>query len=125
MASVTLDRLWIHDADDLSSYVRFFTAPDRGDDRTQAGEVRQYAAGRQRLITRTGRRKELPVTLRQVTDDDLETLEDWLGSLVMVRDHRGRLMFASYFSLGVTDMRDRSGFDVAVTFIEVTHSIEV
>lgn len=124
MAEVTLDRLWLHDADAPETYLRFFTT-DRGDTRAVDGEIRTYANGRRRLVTRAGSARTLPVTLRQVSDADLDVLEEWRGRLVMVRDHRGRLFFGTYFSIDVTDYKDRSGYDVAVEVADVTHSIEV
>lgn len=124
MAAVTLDRLWIHDGDDLSTYLRFYTT-DRDDRRSVPGEVRRYASGRLRTVVRTGTSQTLPVTLRLVTDPELAVLESWLGRVVLVRDHRGRFMFASYFDMAVDDYEDRSGYDVKVTFGQVTRSVEV
>lgn len=122
MASVTLDRLWLHQADDLDTYLRFFTS-DRGDERAVPGEVRVYAQGRRRIITRTGSAQTLTATLRQVTSAELDTLEDWRGDLLMLRDHRGRLVFGTFFDMAVTDYTDRSGYDVAITFQQVTTTL--
>lgn len=124
MASVTLDRVWLHRAGELGTYLRFFST-DRTDQRNTSGDVRMYSGGRLRSVTRTGSRQQLGLTLRQVSDDALVTLEDWRGALLLLRDHRGRLLWGSYFALDVTDYQDRSGYDVSLTFLQVTHSAEV
>lgn len=123
MPAVTLDRLWLHKADDLDTYLRFFTGPGRDDTRGTAGEVRVYAQGRRRIITRTGSAQALTATLRQVTSAELTTLEGWRGDLLMLRDHRGRLLFGTFFDMAVTDYADRSGFDVALTFQQATTTL--
>lgn len=123
MPAIVLSQLWLHKADDLDTYLRFFTAAGRGDERAVPGEVRTYAQGRRRIITRTGSAQVLTATLRQVTDADLVTLEDWRGGLLMLRDHLGRLVWGSYFELAVTDYADRSGYDVALTFQQVTTTL--
>lgn len=122
MPSITLDRLWLHQADDLDTYLRFFST-GRGDERAVVGEVRVYAQGRRRIITRTGSAQVLTATLRQVTDADLSTLEDWRGVLLMLRDHLGRLVWGTFFDMAVTDYADRSGYDVALTFQQVTTTL--
>lgn len=124
MAVVALEQLWVHDAEDPSDYLRFYTS-DRSDSSEIPGEVRRYAAGRLRTITRVGEAQNIGATLRLVSDTDLEQLKTWLGALLLVRDHRGRLMFGTYFKLAVVDYEDRSGYDVTVTFQQVTRSIEV
>jgi hypothetical protein len=121
--SVTLDRVFLHDSDDLSSYVAFFSS-DRADIRERDAEVRTYAGGRRRVITRVARRQELPVTLRLVDDASLDVLDGWLGHVLMLRDHLGRLVFGTYKALSVVDHKDGS-HDVSFSFEDVTVSIEV
>lgn len=123
MAGITLDRLYLHRADDLATYLAFYTS-GRGDQRSLDGEVRAYANGRNRIITRAGTARSLPVTVRQATDADLDTLEEWRGELLMLRDHRGRLVYGTYFTLAVADYKDRSGYDVSLEFVESTHDFE-
>lgn len=124
MATVTLDRLWLHTASDLSTYRRFFTS-GRSDDRSITGDVRTYANGRLRIVSRVGAKQQLGVTLEQVTDADLVTLESWRGVLLYLRDHRGRTLFGTYFSMKVDDYLDRSGYAVSVTFQQVTSTVAV
>jgi len=124
MASVTLDRLWLHDSANFGTYFRFYTT-GRSDERSVVGDVRRYASGRLRTVVRTGQANTFPVTLVQVTDVEFAQLEAWLGKVLMVRDHRGRLFFGSYFSLEVDDYPDRSGYDVSVTLAQVTDTYSV
>lgn len=124
MASIALDRVWLHQAADLSTYLKFFTTAS-GDERSMAGDVRRMSNGRLRLVTSVGLNRTHPTTLRMVSDDDLATLEDWIGDLLLFRDHRGRLMFCTYFTFSVTDYKDRSGYDVTLSLSEVSSSIEV
>jgi hypothetical protein len=124
VASVELNELWIHDAADLSNYRTLYTS-DRSDDTAQSGEVRAYASGRLRVVTRNVQTRTFARTLRRVVPDDLAQLEAWLGVEVMVRDHMSRLDYAVFFNLGVSDWKDRTAFDVAVTFQMVTHPIFV
>lgn len=118
MASVPLDRFFIHLRSDLANHLKFFTT-GRGDERGVPGEVRRYANGRLRVIVRAGEAQTLAATLVQVTDAELDLLESWLGRQVMVRDHRGRRMYAVFFQMQVTD-HTTGDYDVAVSFTEYT-----
>lgn len=121
--AVDLDRIWIHDAVDPTSFVVAYS--DRPDDtRDHAGDVRVYANGRLRTITRAVRRQTISITLVDVTTEEVDLLDSWMGALTMYRDPRGRLLFGSYFSLDVTEYKDGSGFSASFTIAEVTHSIE-
>jgi hypothetical protein len=124
LAVVDLERVWLHDAANLSSYLRLFsTRPDDG--RTRRGEVRSYAGGRRRIITGPTRGGTIAVTLRDVDGVELDQLDAWTGELLMYRDQSGRLEFGTYFTMQVSEYKDQSGYDVAISFETVTHSIEV
>lgn len=124
MASVTLDRCWIHLFDDPATYLRFYTS-DRTDDRALDGTVRHYAAGRRRIVLSARATRTIGLTLRQVTDIDLATLDEWRGERLLLRDHRGRLVTGTFFAMSVSDYSDLSGYDVAVVFEETPESISV
>lgn len=98
MASVTLTDLWVHDADNLSDFIRF---PARGSEaRTLAtpGEVRTYGNGRRRLITREGQDRGLQVDLEDATNAQINWLDERIARVVMVRDVVGLLVFGTYLS---------------------------
>jgi hypothetical protein len=124
MPAATLTQFWVHDNDDLSDYIVAYSR-DRGDERGVGGEVRQYAAGRFRTVTREGVSRSIAAQLVNLTDTQVGWLEDRLGQVVMVRDHEGRKMFGSFFAMTVVDQRDRSGHDVTVQVRQITRAEEV
>jgi hypothetical protein len=124
MPVVTLDRVWLHDSDDLATYVTSYSA-DRADERRRSVDVRTYAGGRRRAVTRVDRRQALQVMLRLVDAATLDQLDDWIGHVLMFRDRTGRLVFGTYAALAVVDHDDDGTFDVSFSFEDVTHSIEV
>jgi hypothetical protein len=125
MATVSLDRLWLHDANNPTTFITCFTN-GRAHDVDVDGQVRRYANGRLRAVSRAGRRQKLQTTARYVTNSELAQLEAWLGeTLLCWRDVYGVLLFGSIFALNPVPYKDRTGWDVTFTFQEVTHSIEV
>lgn len=121
MASVTLDRLWIHDADDLSSYVRLHYT-DEHVDPSKTVDVRAYAGGRMRAITRPARRRQASWNVGLMSNDDRDTLEGWLGRMVMVRSPSGEKFFGVMGELPSEHVRKRGDWDVTVTVQLVTAS---
>lgn len=115
MATVVLDRAWLHDAANLDDHLAFFTT-DRTDARSVGGAVRSYANGRLRLIRTADTAQQVAVTFRLVTGPQLDQLDAWAGAVLLYRDHMGRMFHGVYLALKVSDYRDRSGYDVAVSF---------
>lgn len=124
MASVTLNHVYLHDAGRLGDWMRFISA-DPSDDREVVGTVVSYATGRRRLIVTPARSQELSVTLRNVTDPELDQLDGWAGRVLLYRDHRRRMLYGSFLSLAVSDYVGRSGYDVGLVFQHVTHPFGV
>ena len=122
MASVQLRKVWLHDAANPVNRHEFWSNRP-ADDRDYGGEVRTMANGRRRIITNAQRSQTLPITLVDVTDSQLEWLESFAGRLVMYRDPKGRLLFCTFFTLGVEEYRDFN-YEVTLTLQEVTYSIE-
>ena len=125
MASVTLDSIWMHDADDYSDFVQARAGSINvvsGSD----GEVRTYAGGRQRLIRGPAQPRTLTVTLPNIERDVLDDVESRRGTVQMIRDGRGRVVFGTFFDLQLDEtpgLRGRAS--ASFTFREVTRSIEV
>lgn len=119
MASVDLDRVWLNQVSDLTVSVSFFSS-DRSDDRSTRGEVRTYTNGRLRLVTRVGSSQSLSVTGRNLSADQVAQLDDWRGTLLLLRDVWGRAVYGAYLDISVTDYTDRSAQDVAFQFQQVT-----
>lgn len=124
MATVELSKVWIHRADDLAAAETFYSNKP-GDDFVQDGEVRAYATGRLRIISRPAQRSGYRVNLRDVTDAQVETLKEWAGQLLLYRDPRGRMIFGSFFTLTIDEYKAVDGNDVSLTFQQVTHTVEV
>lgn len=124
MASVTLDRAFLSAASDLADVVTFFTDA-RTDERASMVEVRRYANGRNRAITRTGSSRIIGVTARYVPAGTVGWLDEHRGQVVLFRDAWGRKVHGTYPSVSVRDYTDRGGSDVSLTITEVTYSEEV
>ena len=125
MASVTLDSIWMHDADDHTDFVRARAGSINvvsGAD----GQVRTYAGGRQRLIRGPAQPRTMSVTMSNIERDAVNDIEQRRGTVQMLRDGRGRVVFGAFFDLQVDEtpgLRGRAS--ASFTFQEVTASIEV
>lgn len=87
-------------------------------------EVRTYAGGRRRLVSRPGATLQVSVAYRFVLRADYQSLLDLLGQVVLFRDQRGRQVFGV-----LSDVSGRETFvpadrveDVSFTITEVTYS---
>jgi hypothetical protein len=121
MATVTLDRAWLSLAADPSVAVSFFTT-GRGDQRAKPGEVRRYANGRLRTVTRVGSEQTLTLMARSLTPAQVDQLDSWRGTVVLFRDAWGRKMYGTFFTLAVADWPDRQSHDVTLTLQQVSFS---
>jgi len=120
MASITLNKTWINLLD-TGVGLSFYTAHDRAQSKSVSGEVRTYAGGRQRSVTAVGTRSQVSILLRQVTQNDIDTLTSWFGKTVVVRDHRGRRWFGVFYTLDIADRRKKTLHDVTITVYSVTY----
>jgi hypothetical protein len=121
MATVTLDRAWLSLAADPSVALAFFTT-GRADQRAKPGEVRRYANGRLRTVTRAGSAQTLTLTARSLTPAQLAQLDSWRGTVVLFRDVWGRKMYGTFFAIAVADWPDRASHDVTLTLQQVSFS---
>ncbi len=124
MASVELTEAWIHLGSDLSVFVSHPLREIRETSTSQT-QVRTYAGGVQRLITGPARPQTFEVSLVRVPAAMVDVLRGWRGTLLLLRDVRGRTIWGAYQSLQIADWRGEDSHDVAFTFQTVTHSIEV
>lgn len=124
MALLPADRVYLHDAEDLSSFERFVSGrPDDTD--VVRGEVSQAANGRLRTVSLVGERQTIAVMVREVSPAQLVWLKARKGALLMYRDPARRLLFGSFFGLSIVEYRTDPGFDVSFTFEQVTRTVEV
>lgn len=126
MASITLDTLFLHDATDLSAYVAFdadlVSLSERA---SHSGEVRTYAGGRQRLITRPGEPRTINVKFEYVSPSEQQALRDWIGVLLLLRDPRGRKVYGVFHEMDVSERNPIDYTDINFAFQQVTASEEV
>ncbi len=83
MAVVNLETAWVNLASDLSQNLALWSA-DWSDERAVVGEVRTYAGGRRRVVSRVGTRRDLTVTFPAITSAQLETLVGWAGQVILL-----------------------------------------
>lgn len=96
------------------------SAPRRDREHDQVGEVRTFAGGRQRSITRVGERGVFSFVLVDVSLATVELLRTWVGQPVQVRDHRGQRFFGVYFAVSTVESKDPSLYSVPIALRTVT-----
>lgn len=102
------------------------SAPGRPESYQVPGETRMYAGGRRRSITQEGELGAYAVTLLQVPRVDVETLRNWKGQVVQVRDNKGRLFVGTFYLVAITEYRDTATvFDVAIALDTLTAAVGV
>lgn len=127
MASVTLTDVWLHDAGDLSSYVKLSAESIEEVAGAQA-PIRRYAGGRFRMVTYPGVQKSYSITFGLLTRSEANSVRSWSGRLLLMRDPLGRATFGRYQDPRISEIPITSTdtvYAVSVTFDEVTHSVEV
>ena len=122
MASVALDTVFLSLASDLTQSVQL-DVPAVDDDEQGSGDVRTYAGGRQRSISRAGVRRTLPLEPDWLTREQVATLRSWRGLTVLYRDPTGRKFYAVYHALRcspyiLNDMERASFVLTEITFSE-------
>ena len=123
MASVTLGDFWLNLASDPSQFVVIRRAASTWST-SQSGEVRQYASGRLRTISRGGRTGQTTAHVRTTDMALIATLTDWIGQTVCVRDERGRKAFGVYFDVPQTDdVARRVEFDLTITHTTFSEAV--
>lgn len=126
MASVTLEDAWFHLASDLATST---TAALTGASESAARpvEVRRYANGRLRQVTRPGVQQTLTVGLELVSRTTIDLLRSWIGLLIVYRDPLGRLVYGVFGDLSVEEVSGADGTyaNAALTIQQVSDSAEV
>lgn len=100
MATLTLQKVFIN----LLSTGDSVAAPSTGRSQTYNldGEVRTFAGGRQRYVSKEGEHGTFAVTLRRLTLVQIATLRSWQGLTVQLRDRRGQLFNGVFSSVGIS-----------------------
>jgi hypothetical protein len=123
MASLRLQSLVLSDAVDLADSMTFPLMTALSVPTAVRGEIRTYAGGRERSVSRRGRRRRVVAALPNCTRAQVAWLEDHLDRLVLARDDRGHKLFGKYFDLEPAEHRYNIEADVQVISIgEITFS---
>lgn len=127
---VHLDRIWFNDATDPSDYLSLPILTDSTRTWSKPGEVREYASGRRRPVSRPGVTRTWTPRLGVMTPEEARALQDRAGRIQWVRDPLGGKVAAVFYEvpeslLGIlTSWRSgqRQHVRVSLTLTEVTHS---
>lgn len=123
MATITLRQVWIN-LMSTGQAVHAYSS-DRGRGRSIDGEVRKYASGRMRPVVSEGVHGQVAFKLRDVSGQDVTTLESWFGEPVCIRDYRGRVYFCVFFSLTEVERKTRDLYDIDISAQEITYQLGV
>lgn len=122
MVSVALDSVVIAPLANLAATVALDVA-ELSESDNSLGDVRVYAGGRVRSISRAGRKRTFAAKFDVVTDRALlETLRSLKGQIVLLRDPYGRKSYCVFYSLAVSERIPIDVVTVSVGFQEITHS---
>lgn len=122
MATVTLANLWLNSAANPSDG-RAFLLRALSEMPEVTGDVRRYANGRLRLITRAGESMSLQVTVRTFDGDGLDDLRARAGTRQCLRDQYGRKLYGVFLKPTLAEVGGPNRpVDVSFTFVEVTVS---
>lgn len=95
---------------------------DRNSTRSVDGKVQIYANGRQRAILMTGTKSQYNCTLRDVSDEDVTTVERFMGKPVCIRDNKGQRFFGVYFDVPRNERRTLGYWDIPLQVVSITYN---
>lgn len=103
MATVTLDALWLNDAENPSDRMSFAYVGDsfRVTETMGGGVEHGYASGRSRAFSTEDDVTAIAFTATNLTTEQVAWLSEHRGRTVCFRDHLGRKVFATYFEAAV------------------------
>lgn len=82
--------------------------------------MEKYAAGNKKAFVLPGRTDVFTLALQDLSQDDYDLLNEFLGHTTLLRDRHGRKTFGVFFAVTVIDFRD-SAYDVSLVFESVTY----
>lgn len=122
MASIALDTLWLSVAADLADSQSFDTMDGLTASMETRVEVRRYAAGRTRLVSKSGRPRQIRVSLPLLTRSQVIWLEENAGRLLLVRDPAGRKFYGTFSTPTFDERVWDATADTELTIVEISHS---
>lgn len=123
--AVEPDFVIINDAADANDYYPFVLQTSAVRSVAQVGEVRRYAGGRYRAISRIGKQKGYVADFKALTPDQVTWLENKVGRVVCLRDFSGLKLFAVYFEVSSEGIRGSYLCNVSLTLQGVTYTESV
>ena len=122
MASITLETLWLNDADDPADLASFPFMSSLNSSPQQNVTITAFAGGRQIAIVTPGSANQVSVNLAACTASQRAWLETHAGTVVCVRDDRGRKFYGVYVSPSSDEHAYNDDADSSLTLNEVTFS---
>jgi hypothetical protein len=119
MAVIALTQVLLARADDLTVLLPLEATSVEEDDEL-TGEVRTYAGGRRRSVTRAGAPNSLALSCDVIGRSTLNTLRGWKGQTLLYRDPRGRKLYGVFYRLGVSENITADLATVSFTLERVT-----
>jgi hypothetical protein len=121
VASVALDTVHLALASDLAMQL-LLDVPGIEDDDQGFGEVRTYAGGRRRSVSRTGNARTISLAPDWMARAEVAQLRTWLGRVVLYRDPTGRKVYGVFHALSSSPYIVNDMERVSFTLTEVTYS---
>jgi hypothetical protein len=123
MATVTLDTVTLSLASSPATML-FLDVPALEDTDSLIGEVRAYANGRTRSITKPGSTRTIPLAPDWVSAADIVTLKSWRGQTVLLRDPFGRKVWGVFYGVQVAErvIVGTGASTVSFTITEITYT---
>ena len=121
MTSIVIDDAWFNLASDLTQSLTMVLTGE-SDMTSRPVEVRRYAGGRVRSVTRPGVTKLLNLSFELADRADMYQLEDWIGTTVLYRDPRGRRLWGVFAAVDEGELPGvgEDTVNVNLTFSQVT-----
>jgi len=121
MATLTLQQAWLSLASDPAQVLRLKWSADRSFVPDVPTDVRRYAGGRARAVTRAGRIRTVTIPAR-VLPAELDQLETWRGSTLLYRDGLGSRWWCVITAMPWKPTDNASRRDVQLQLTEVTYA---
>lgn len=121
MAVLTLQQAWLSLAADPTQALLLKWTGQRSFVPDLPTDVRRYAGGRARAVTRAGRIRTVSIPAR-VLPAELDTLETWRGATLLYRDGLGSRWWCVITAMPWQPTDSGRRRDVALTLTEVTYT---
>jgi hypothetical protein len=113
---------WVTDPTTGAS-VQAFKVDRKETDTLTGARVAVYAGGRTRVITTPADSRVSAVVFRAVSETDKDTLRDWRGRVLLLRDPSGWRRWGSYLAVDVSPIaKMQPTYDVAFTWTDLSYT---